>query len=172
MRGVRDPGSAVILQDRIVVQAETARVWEVLGDLSLMPLWNPKCHGIDADAAPSGAGSRYEAVFRMNGRESRAVCEILDYTPLRILRIRYSGGPLKNGACVDETFVLTAESGRTRITDSVDFSRAGLPWPVRAIMRFLHAFGASAGPSSLDNLRTLVEDAEIRPQTSKATPRS
>jgi len=65
---------------------------------------------------------------------------------------------LWNPHCV--RFVLQPVHGGTDILHIADFSHAGLPWFLKAIMKVMHRFGRKEGKSPLDGLKELAEGSD------------
>ena len=145
-------------RDEIAIRGAPAKVWAIISDPSLMPLWNAKCVTCERQEGALREGSRYKATFRLKGPEQETWCEVRDCAPAQLLKTRYSGHAFRNGGYVEETFRLTPSSDGTRLLHAVDFSRSGLPWLVRLLMQLVHTFGYSVGKSSLEGIRDLAEE--------------
>lgn len=147
----------MILRDRIDVRASAAQVWEVLGDPTLMELWNPKCVRCETDRRQVHVGLRYRASFRLSGPERASRCEVMACTPGELLTTRFhTEGPGPAGY-VDETFRLLPQGEGTRIVHEVDFTHSGLPRWLQAFMKVVDLMGRKVGKSSLDGIRELAE---------------
>ncbi len=147
----------VTLYDRVVVTAPVDAVWQVLADPVSMTRWNPKCVRCDAGASRVQTGVRYKAAFRMSGPERESDCEVVTCEPHRLLVTRFSMDHSKPGGYVDETFRLEACKAGTQIVHEVDFTHSGLPLWLKAFMKLMDVVGRKAGTSSLDGIKSLVE---------------
>jgi|GEM_PF-1549070 len=151
------------LTERIRVKASAAQVWVILGDVSFMGLWNPKCVRCDAPGSPARVGLRFKAAFRLGEPERQADCEVIDCRPECLLMIWHSGDFSGRGiGHVDESFQLRPSRGDTRIVHAVDYSCSGLPWALLAFLKIMDVVGRKASKSSLDCLKELVENPAHR----------
>jgi uncharacterized protein YndB with AHSA1/START domain len=141
----------------IAIPASPAKVWAIVSDPSLMPLWNPKCVQCERLDAPVRRGSRYQAIFSMAGPGQKTSCEVIECAPAGILKTRYTGKAFRKGGYVEEVFQLKPSSTGTLLTHAVDFTHAGLPWFVRLLMRVIHVLGHGVGRSSLERIGDLEQ---------------
>lgn len=149
----------MVLRERIRVNATAGRVWAILGDPSLMELWNPKCVRCHVEEDRVRLGLRFKAAFRLKGAERETDCEVLDCRPDQVLTIRFSGSAFRGGGYVDETFRLCPVHAGTEIIHEVDFAHSGLPRLLKALMKVLDLVGHKQGKSSLDCLRELTDES-------------
>lgn len=151
----------MILRERSRVNATAEQVWAILCDPSLMSLWNPHCVRCAAGEPALRIGLRFHAVMRLSrGPERELECEVVECQPQQRLTLRFTGQiPPQGAGYVDETFVLRPVGARTNILHRVDFSRAGLPWFLKVIMKVLNLVGRKESRSSLDCLRELAEES-------------
>ena len=63
---------------------------------------------------------------------------------------------------VDETYVLRAIEEGTKVLHEVNFSHAGLPWFLKALLKAIHLVGRPPGKSPLDGLKELAEDIGVK----------
>lgn len=149
--------TTVTLRDRIVVKAPVDAVWQVLADPVSMTRWNPKCVRCDAGSSRVHTGLRYRAAFRMSGPERESDCEVVVCEPQRLLVTRFLTESRRPGGYVDETFRLEARKSDTQIVHEVDFTHSGLPLWLNVIMKLMDLVGRKAGESSLDGIKSLIE---------------
>ena len=115
------------LRDEIAIRSAPAKVWAIISDPSLTPLWNPRCVKCERQEDSIRRGSQYKAAFRMKGPEQETWCEVLDCAPTQRLKTRYGGKAFRNGGHVEETFRLTPSPDGTRLLHAVDFTHSGIP---------------------------------------------
>ncbi|MBM4027298.1 MAG: hypothetical protein FJ280_18110 [Planctomycetes bacterium] len=152
----------MILREQTCVAATTEQVWAVLTDPGLMSLWNPHCVCTAGAGLALRVGLRFQAVMRFRrGPERTLDCDVTECRPGQRLTLRFSGEALPGRAGhMDETFVLQPVHGGTDILHIADFSHAGLPWFLKAIMKVMHRFGRKEGKSPLDGLKELAEGSD------------
>jgi hypothetical protein len=150
------------LFDQIYIVASPSCVWQVLGDLNMMKLWNPKCVSSQAGKGPFVAGYTYQATFSLRkGSERKMECMIEEYQQDKLLTIRYSGNIFKAWGYVTETYLLSAQNRGTDVKQIVDFTNSGVPFIVQLLMKFIHTLGYSAGKSSLKGIKELAEQNQV-----------
>lgn len=149
------------LRDEIVIRGAPAKVWAIISDPSLTPLWNPKCVKCEHQEGSLRRGSRYKAIFRLKGPEQETWCEVVACLQAQLLKTRYTGKAFRNGGYVEETFRLTPSPNGTRLFHAVDFTHSGVPWLIRLLMQLLNTFGYSVGQSSLEGIRDLAEETTV-----------
>lgn len=153
----------MIIRDKIRINAKPETIWEVIGDPSLMTLWNSKCLRCDPPPGDVQVGSQYQAVFAMRGPGREMWCEVLACEPPLLLATRYSERPAPEGRAVEETFRLSALPDGARLDHQVDLSRWGFPrWAV-LLFKFVNFFGRKMNRSSLEGIRELAEALEADP---------
>ena len=133
-------------------------IWNILKEPGNMPAWNPKCRRCGAVGTAS-VGAVFQATFELGGKTRESTCEVIDVVPREKIAIRYSvETPGRGTGHVVETFLLR-ERGleRTQVDLTVDFSEAHLPLCAKTLMWVLSKCGYSAGKSSLDGIRELLE---------------
>jgi hypothetical protein len=146
------------LFDQIYIDASPSSVWQVLGDLNMMELWNPKCVHCQAGKGPFVTGYTYQAIFMLGrGPERKVECMIEEYQQDKLLTIRYSGNIFKVWGYVTETYLLSAQNRGTDVKQIVDFTNSGVPFIIRLLMKFIHTAGHSADKSSLKGIKELAE---------------
>jgi len=150
-------GPQMILRDRIEVNADPARIWEVLADPALMELWNPKCVRCESGSHVY-VGLRYRASFRLRGPERESRCEVIACTPGVLLTTRFLMEAPGPAGYVDETFRLRPWREATCVIQEVDFTHSGLPRWLQAFMKVMDLVGRKVGRSSLKGIRELVEE--------------
>ena len=147
------------LAESAETDASPEAVWEVLQDLDLMPLWNPKCHACRVlSAGGVGLWARLQVTFRWRGREQGSDAEIIEWQPGVRLAIRYRGGVLAGDGTVDEHFELSTRRDRTVVTHRLDLGNSGVPWIVQALMKLVNTLGHTKGKSIAQSLCDLVEN--------------
>jgi hypothetical protein len=147
----------MILRDSITIQGTAARIWEILGDPSLMKRWNPKCSVCEPPRQPIRKGFRYKATFRLGRSVQDTTCVVMECVPEQVLRTRFSGKTIKSGCYVEEIFRIIPQGAETRLIHELDFANSGLPWFFKALMKASHVIGYSEGKSSLEGIKELGE---------------
>lgn len=145
------------MKDKLKIEASVDEVWAALQDLSLMELWNPKCKRSGAPSEPAYEGLSFEAEFQLSRSSSAVQVEVLKVEPGRELALRHTDAGRQPPMVVVETFRLEKLDTGCVIHHEVDMSQSGLPVLVRWLASFLSRYGRSAGPSSLEGIRALVE---------------
>ncbi len=151
----------MILRERTQVKATAERIWAILRDPRRMSDWNPHCVDCEAPEDTLRVGLRFKATMRFGGGPERQLnCEVITCEPGRILTLRFSG-EASGGTdeYVNETYQFQPIDGGTQVVHQVDFSRAGLPWFLKVVLKVIRLVGRRQGPSPLDGLKELAEGA-------------
>lgn len=151
----------MVLYDEGFISGSPDRVWSVLEDVELMPLWNHKCVACDARGTKAYNGLRFSATFKMSGPASRASCEVVALDPRIRITFRYILESTHKGRHVDETFHLDAlENGKqVRLRHELCISNAPIPFWLKCLAWIMSRIGEKRGLSSIDGIRNLVEGA-------------
>src|SRR5437016_14050805 len=109
-----------------------------------MARWNSKLISVDrVKSGPVVCGERYEALYQMGGKQAVIHVEVADALAAEKVVLRHTKDG-QNGYVL-ETFTLTPERDGTRVTQILDFSRSGIPVPIRLLMSFIHTYGWTVG---------------------------
>lgn len=152
----------MIQREHTLIGAPAERIWSILGDPKRMCQWNLRCTESTAAENAMRVGLYFQVSMSFGGGPERKLnCEVVDCQPNHRLALRFSGPRLsEEDEHVEETFVLQPVANATEVLHLVDFSHAGLPWYVRAFMRFAHLLHRGAGDSPLVCLKELAETPE------------
>ena len=150
------------IRQSILISADAEAVWRCLADPVLHAEWNPKLVSIDRQrSGPVRLGERYEVLYRVSsGHEELHGVEVR--TLLQPSRIVFLHGPSKNermrGAQgIEETYELSPQKGGVKVVETIDLTRAGIPWPLRVLLWFFMRFGQDAEEPALKRLKRVVE---------------
>lgn len=145
------------LRELIVVAAAAEDIWPWVADPVLQSGWNPRIVAVNRDAkGPARLGEKFSVVYRMSGKDTESHVEVTEcQPPLRIAFEHFQG----DRQIVEEVYVIEPHSKGSRLLQTIDFSRASIPWPFRAIMWLINRFGQPQQRSFLDRLRELVEQS-------------
>lgn len=149
------------LTSSVRIAAPPDRVWPFVADPLLQAKWNPKLVSIDRDASgPVRQGESFGLIYRMSGRDHDSHVEIPEsFFPERVT---FAHSFARNGrTCkVTESYRITTVDRGTHVQQTLDMRNAGIPFPLRLLVWFLHRFGRDTEQACLDRLRELAE-AEI-----------
>ncbi len=150
----------MIVRERAHVNAAPEQIWAILGDPCRMSDWNPHCVSCEAGEDVLRAGLRCKATMHFGSGPARELdCEVIACKPEQSLTLRFSGeAAVGTDEYVDETYVLRAIEEGTKVLHEVNFSHAGLPWFLKALLKVIHLVGRPPGKSPLDGLKELAED--------------
>ena len=146
------------MRSKITIDAPPEQVWLFVADPVMESAWNPKIVAIDRDAeGPVHAGERFEMEFLMSGRGSRCEAEAIQASPPSLLLYRYRMLDERHEGRVDIRYTLEPRGDGTLLVQSIDMSRMGIPWPVRALVWVVTRFGTPVGKPYLEELKSQVE---------------
>lgn len=148
------------LRERVTIRASCEEVWRWIADPDQIARWNPKLVAIDrGGGGPLRLGERFDAVYRMKGRDRETSCEVVEVREPDLLIIRNRPMPDRPaGAYVDECYRLRPARQGTRLVQEIDFTHSGVPWFFQLLMWLIHSTGEAVGKRYLVTLKELVED--------------
>lgn len=144
--------------ERVVIQAPPEQVWLWLADPALWARWNPKVKRIKRSRTGAMAvGEVFEAEFALSHNATTGQVEVKVFEPFQRLVLQHWVDVRGRARSLGVEFELTVEGAHTLLVQTTDFSDAGLPWPVRILIGFIHRFGRPVGRSHLEALKQLAE---------------
>lgn len=146
---------------KVKIDAPAEIIWPFVADPIEMARWNPKLVAVDRSRdGPVTFGECYQIIYRMSSKETEmeAMVERVD-RPFH-LTIRQRSDDWDESRYALESYTLTESADRTRLTQHVDLSHAGVPLPIRLLIRLMTRFGRATGKPYLEKLKELAE-AEV-----------
>ncbi|MDE3120022.1 MAG: SRPBCC family protein [Nitrospirota bacterium] len=149
------------LRDQVDIGCSPEKIWLVLEDPNNLPAWNPNVQRVGPITWGTPAkGFRYRATYVLRGKANEMDAEIEEFQPPVRLAVRLSGGRMPKGAFAREVYDLTPIPGGTRLVQTIELDRSGIPLVFRALMWFIQRFGKPTGKTFLATFKELVEAAE------------
>jgi len=149
-----------IVTGRARIIAAPPAVWQWVAQPRGWVSWIPKIEDVvpyTLDAP--GPGWRFRIAYRMQKRARLAEAELIEFEPGRRLVCRTTGGDLKPGGEILETYTLEADEDTTVLTHAIDLSASRMPLFARAAAVVLNGmFNANARLGHVANLKQLIED--------------
>lgn len=146
------------ITERIVIEAPPERVWSWLADPALWARWNPKVKRINRSRTGAMvAGEMFAADFALSDNATTGQVEVKVCEPFQRLALQHWVDVRGRVRSLGVEFALTVEGAETRLVQTTDFSDAGLPWPVKLLVRIINRFGRTMGRSHLEELKHLAE---------------
>jgi uncharacterized protein YndB with AHSA1/START domain len=154
---------------RARIMAPPALVWQWVSEPRGWIAWNPKIEEVipfSADAP--GPGWRCRLAYRMRKKRTQlADAELVEFVPNEKLACRTTGGDLKPGGWILETYRLYADEDTTVLTHTVDLEHSKMPYVSRVAVVFLtNLFNSNGSLGHVRNLKALMEDG-VPPPFSK-----
>jgi uncharacterized protein YndB with AHSA1/START domain len=145
---------------RVEIDASPDEVWPYVADPVLVSIWNPKVVAVDRlREGPVETGEQFEMTYRMSRGDRRSTVEVLAAeAPCRLV-IRHTPCERPERGCAVEHYVLEMRRGRTRLTQTLDLSRAGVPLWARPLIWLIMKLGKPKGTPCLELLRDAVESS-------------
>jgi uncharacterized protein YndB with AHSA1/START domain len=150
---------------RARIMAPPALVWQWVSEPRGWPAWNPKIEDVVPLAADTPReGWRFRIAYRLRKQKQLAEAELLDFVPGVRLVCRTSGGDLKAGGYIRETYRLEPDEDTTVLTHTVDLSQSKMPYLARFAVVFLtNVFNSNGALGHVRNLKALMEDGIAPP---------
>jgi uncharacterized protein YndB with AHSA1/START domain len=151
------------IHQKIDIKASPQKVWSYLIPPSQMALWNEKVVSVKKiSIGQESQGYRYEAIYRMNNKESHLSAEMVVFEPPYHLKICYQeqnvSDPKWFGRKIYEDYTLKVQGENTHLEQLITFENDGIPWFLRGLIYFIMTFGKPTGEPYLHKLKRLAED--------------
>jgi uncharacterized protein YndB with AHSA1/START domain len=144
--------------DSIDIAAPPETVWPLLADPQQMADWHEKLVAVRRSATgPVRLGDRFGTRYTLSGRENDAEAEVIRCQPPAAITYRHHFSLKQCTGYVDESFDLEYDGEVTRVKQTLDFSKSGLPLWARGLMWFVSRFGKPVGPSLFEPLKQTAE---------------
>lgn len=141
------------------IDAPPEVVWPYVADPVLMSGWNDKIVAVRRDAdAEVRLDEAFGMTYRMSGRDNDSAVDVIVCDPPSAVAYRHTGTWKGKTQVAVERYDLEPRGGGTRVTQTIDLSRAGIPWFFRLLIKFIDRFGESQGLTSLELLEKVVRE--------------
>ena len=148
----------MLIRQSIRIAAAPEIIWNLVADPVLQANWNCAVVAVDRPrSGPVQVGERYAMIYAVNGQDRPCQIEVL--ASLRPQRVVFCNQMTwKNTTrIVEEAYDISPDRAGSRVVQSVDLSRAAIPWFARAIIWLLSRLGYRVGPDPLQKLKRLAE---------------
>jgi len=152
------PCHPVKIRESILIQAPPEVVWSLVSDPAAWPRWNPHVKQVRRDRpGPLVETEQFAGVFQLSGEPMEHTVEItrLDPPAGLVMRQRYQwrGSPCE----LEVSIAVEPLPTGSRVKTVIDYSRTGIPWPLRLLIWWITRSGRKVGSSPLDTLKRLAE---------------
>jgi uncharacterized protein YndB with AHSA1/START domain len=150
---------------RARIMAPPALVWQWVSEPRGWPAWNPKIEDVvPLTVDTPREGWRFRIAYRLRKQKQLAEAELLDFVVGERLVCRTTGGDLKPGGYIRETYLLEPDEDTTVLTHTVDLSQSKMPYLARFAVVFLtNLFNSNGSLGHVRNLKALMEDGIAPP---------
>jgi len=148
----------MILRDKIQIDRSPGEVWRFIQSPALLKEWNQKIKAVVPISwgEPTG-GHRFRMRYKVTGRESNFLAELMEYEePVKLL-IHLSGGWLPVRGYIQEEFELTEYDGGTLLRHKIELHNSGRNVFSRSLIFADHFFGRFSRKKPLKALKEVVE---------------
>jgi hypothetical protein len=146
------------LRESTLISANASEVWPFLADPVLQADWNPKIVSIDRErTGPVRYGERFEMIYRMSGREGQSRVEVTVVLPAQRVVFLHHTAWKSVEQIVEESYEISPHGDGVKVIQTIDLTRAGIPWPFRVLIWLINRFGWNAEEQYLDRLKGLLE---------------
>ncbi len=151
---------------RARIMAPPALVWRWVCEPRGWPAWNPKIEDVvPMSVEKPGIGWRFRIAFRLRKSRQLADAELVEWEPNKRLVCRVTGGDLKPGGWILETYEMHADEDTTMLIHTVDLADSKMPYFARFAVVFLtNLFNSSGDLGHVRNLKALMEDGIPPPE--------
>src|SRR5260221_358984 len=146
------------LRESTIIAADADAVWPFLADPALQADWNPKVVSVERKrSGPVQFGERFEMIYRMSGRDRHTLVEVMELQiAQRVVYFHRINGKSAE-RIVEEAYEISPDGDGVRVVQTIDLTRAGIPWLLRLFIGLIHRYGWSAEEPYLERLKHLVE---------------
>lgn len=146
------------LREQIVIGAPPEAVWPWIADPQQQAEWNPRLVSIDREAEGAvRAGEQYEMLYKLHGRERLTHVRVLECRPPRTVAVEHEITHEEQVRTVIERYDLRTCRQGTRVRQTIDLSRSGIPWVARFFVWLVSKLGKPTDEPFLLRLKRLVE---------------
>ena len=154
------------LQESTIISANVATVWPHIADPVAQAAWNPKVISVDREkSGPAHFGERFEMIYRMSGRDNRSQVEVRECQPSQRIVFLHRIEQQSRLRIVEEAYDIEPHGDGVKVVQTIDLTRAGIPWLFRPLIWITQRFGHSTEEPYLERLKDLIE----RPTMAAAT---
>jgi len=140
------------------VLAGAEDVWPFIADPALQAEWNPQFVSIDRrHSGPAILGERFAMTRSRDGERQVFDVEVVEVNILTRIVFRHRMIWKNREQIFDEIYDVDVGAGGTRVTQTTDLSRSGLPWWVRLIVWFTVRNDQHVEESYLEKLKRRIE---------------
>lgn len=148
----------MIIKNKIQLSAPPEKIWGFITDPMIMKAWNPRIRAVvPITPGKPQANSQYRIRYKLAGKESNFLAEILEYDDLARLVLHFSGGNLPRKGFIQEIYEVFPDSKGTLLRQTVLIERSGLGIANRLSLRMRNIIGALSAKRYLNHLRELAE---------------
>jgi hypothetical protein len=146
------------LRQSTIISADASAVWPFLADPVMQADWNPKVVSIDRErSGPVRFGERFEMIYRISGRENQSRVEVTVAQPSEHVVFLHRVTWKSAEQVVEESYEISSRGNGVKVVQTIDLTRAGIPWPFRLLIWFINRFGWNTEEPYLDRLKRRVE---------------
>lgn len=146
------------LKQTIAIDAPPESVWLYLADPILQAAWNPKVVSLDRDHdGPVQLGERFEMLYRMSGQDRLSRVEVKAVSEPEQLVFEHTLDWKGKTMTTQESYSIDPLRHGVRVTQTIDLSQAGIPWPIRILIGLIHRFGKAQEAEYLKRLKHMIE---------------
>lgn len=151
------------LNDEIVIEATSDKVWQYVGSPEMWPLFHAKAgHCKQVSFQADAVGAKYDIEFRLGPKTSATRCEIEDRRIGRLITVKstfpHSSRQTEQTASVYMTYELEDLGRTTKVTEDIDISSVSIPLLLKPLIWFLTKFGKPREETTLMKLKRIIEE--------------
>lgn len=100
-------------------------------------------------------------IYRMSGKENQVHIEVTAVREPYRLKFLHHITKESVEQVFEESYEIIPQGNRSKVVQSIDLSRAGIPWLFRLLIGFIDRLGRKVDEQPLDLLKQLAEQSSI-----------
>lgn len=146
------------LRETIHINAPADVVWNLVSDPDAWPRWNPHVKQVRRERhGPLVETEQFAGVFQLSGEPTEHSVEITRLNPPRTLVMRQRYEWRRSPCELEVSISVEPMPAGCRVSTVIDYSRTGIPWPLRLLIWWITRSGRKVGSSPSDTLKRLAE---------------
>jgi hypothetical protein len=146
------------LRQSTIISGNALTVWPFLADPALQAEWNPKVLAVRRDRfGPVELGEQFEMLYRMSARDNYTRVEVVASVPSEHVCFVHRTMWKSIEQVVEEAYTVSPRRKGVKVVQTIDLSRAGIPWPLLLLIWSISRFGQPTEEPYLNRLKRLIE---------------
>lgn len=123
------------IRKSILIATDADKLWPFIADPELQARWNPRVVSMERERSGiANVGERFKMIYRMGNRERESRVEVILLDAPHRIAFRHAMAWKNSEQIVEEAYEILSREKGVRVVQTIDLSRAGMPWVFRTII--------------------------------------